>query len=239
MRILTIIFLIFPLAACSEKENSAIKSKQPEMISSRAALPNVVLSASSVTATSSSVTTLPETAEIAFSAVSKNQSTNVPRDTYQAIIEKQFPSFRILKAEDFDESVRSDVKDGVGGALVIGDFDFDKHKDFAAMLIGNMKDTYKPDASRSYNVYEGMLVICHGDAKGDGYLCEEQGKTVYYGLAYSTLSIVPPGRYECEYNDGAKEVVTSIDGIGAYSEKSGGFIVMQENGTYFSCADSD
>ena len=237
MRILTIIFLILSLAACSEKETSAIESKQSDLIATRA-LPNVVLAASSVTATSSNVTALPATTEIASSAVSENHSTNIQRDTFQSIIEKQFPGFRILKAEDFDESARSYVKDGVSGALVIGDFDFDKHKDFAAMLIGNMIDTYK-NASRSYNVYDGKLVICHGNAKGDGYLCEEGGKTVYYGLAYSMLSIVPPGRHECEYNEGAKEIVTSIDGIGEYSEKAGGFIVMQKDGTYFSCTDSD
>ncbi len=237
MRILAVIFLALPVVACSEKEDSAIVSKQPELIASRA-LPNVVLAASSAT-TTSSVTDLPAAAEIASSAVSENQPANIQRDAYQSIIEKQFPGFRILKAEDFDESVRSDVADGVSGALVIGNFDFDKHKDFAAMLIGNMKNTYKPDASRSYNVYNGMLVICHGNAKGDGYLCEERGKTVYYGLSYSTLSIVPPGRHECEFNDGAKEIVTSIDGIGEYSEKAGGFIVLQKDGTYFSCADSD
>lgn len=239
MRILTIIFLILPLAACSEKENSAIESKQPELIAPKA-LPNVVLAASSVIATSSSVAVLPVTAEIASSAVSKNQSTNIQRDTYQAIIEKQFPDFRILKAEDFDESVRADVRDGVSGALITGDFDFDKNKDFAALLIGSMRNTYKPDASRSYNVFEVMLVICHGNEKDNSYACEKLGIGDIYGFEYSTLSVVPPGQYECQFNEGgAKKIVTSIDGIGEYSEKAGGFTVMQKDGTYFRCADSD
>lgn len=240
MRILTVLFLIIPLAACSEKADSVIEYKQSELIVPKA-LPNVVPGASSVTAASLSVSAVPATSGIVSSAVSETQSTNiVQRDTYQAIIEKQFPRFRILKRDDFDESVRFDVKDGVSGALIIGNFDFDKNKDFAALLKGNMKYTENPGTSNSYNVYEGKLVICHGNEKGDVYSCEELSKNDIYGLEYGPLYIIPPGRHKCEFNDeGAKEILTSIDGIGEYSEKAGGFFVMQKDGTYVGCQDSD
>ena len=181
------------------------------------------------------------------SSFSDKSKSIVNRDKYQRIIKNKFPGFRILKTEDFDESVRSDVQDGVSGALVIGDFDFDKNKDFAALLIGRIKNVAHSysfhDGKRvtqSYNVYDGIYVLCHSNEQGDSYSCEELGKADYNGSAYSTLSIIPPGRYECQFNDeGSKEILTTINGIGSYSEKGGGFSVRQKDGTYFSCMDSD
>jgi hypothetical protein len=171
----------------------------------------------------------------------------VDRDKYERVIKNKFPGFVILKTEEFDESIRPDVRDGVSGALVMGNFDFDKNKDFAALLIGRIKNVAhsyslhgREQVAHSYNVYDGMLVLCHGNEKSDFYSCETLGKADYNGVAYSTLSIIPPGRYKCEFNDeGEKDVLTTIDSIGEYSEKGGGFSVLQKDGAYFSCVDSD
>lgn len=177
---------------------------------------------------------------ISSNSVSENQTKNIiKRNYYQIIIEKQFPGFHILQLEDFDESVISDVRDGVSGALIIGNFDFDQYKDFAALLKGKIKNSSKSDIDRSNIVYDGMLVICHGNEKNDSYACEQLGKNHIYGLEYRTLSIIPPGLHECEFNEGAKNILTSIDGIGEYSEKAGGFMVRQKDGSYFRCSDSD
>jgi len=162
------------------------------------------------------------------------------RDQYEAVIEKQFPGFRIMQPEDFDESVRSGVRDGVSGALVIGDFDFDKIKDFSALLIGGAKDTPKIDSNQLAKVYMGRWVICHGSKDPGNYMCKVLSRSDVYGREYSILSIISPGIYWCEFNaKGVKQLSTSIDGVGAYSEKAGSFFVMQKDGTYFNCKDSD
>lgn len=140
-----------------------------------------------------------------------------------------------MQPDDFDESVRSDVQDGVSGALVVGDFDYDNHKDFAASLIGRPKDT-----ARSEKIFNGLWVICHGGEGAGNYTCEEFSRQDVYGREASVLSIIPPGAHHCEYNaEDAKEISTTIDGIGAYSESAGGFFVMQKDGSYFRCDDSD
>ena len=176
-----------------------------------------------------------------LNAMSAGSGQNVvQREEYQKVVEAQFSGFRILNSEDFFESVRVDVKDGASGALVVGDFDFDHYKDFAALLIGGVKSTYKPDATRSIKVYEGMAVICHGSEKAGIYSCQELGKADYYGFSYSALYIVPPGSYECMEEEGkAKSVVTKISSVGEYSEQGGGFSVLKSNGKYFTCVDSD
>lgn len=174
-------------------------------------------------------------------AISASQQQNVvPREKFQKIVEAQFPGFRILKTEDFHESVRADVKDGISGALVVGDFDFDHYGDFAALLIGGVKSIYKPDANRSIKVYEGMSIICHGSEKMAIYACEKFGKADYYGFSYSALYIVPPGSYECMEDEGkTRGVVTKIYSVGAYSEQGGGFSVLKSNGKFFTCVNSD
>lgn len=239
MKSILVLLTFFSLAACSIGDDSAMKANHSKSTASEV-LPQEGLVASAVADSISSNAALTGDKNAA-SEVSEIQARMiVKRDSYQAFVEKQFPGFRLMKSDDFDESVRVDVKDGISGALIIGNFDFDKFMDYAVLLKGSKKYTDNAGQSNSYDVYEGLHAVCHGNEQSDSYTCEEISRPNIYGLEHSPLYIIPPGRYECVFNErGPQEILTTIDGIGRYSEKAGGFTVLQKDGTYFGCTDSD
>ncbi len=227
------------LGACSQHGDSGPGSRAPAAVPrspSPAIIPKIPSAAAAASSASAPLPSMEASSGVA--PVARPKST-VRRELYEGIIEKQFPGFRIMQPADFDESVRSDVQDGVGGALVVGDFDYDTHKDFAALLIGGPKDV-AANAAHPEKIFKGLWVICHGSEDASRYACEEFSKQDVYVPEASVLTIIPPGAYHCQYNaEDAKEISTTIDGIGDYSESAGGFVVLQRDGSYFRCDNSD
>ncbi|MFZ2163465.1 MAG: hypothetical protein WAW02_14730 [Sideroxyarcus sp.] len=164
------------------------------------------------------------------------------RDKYGRIIEEQYPGFRIIKAEDFEEMRRNGVKDGISGSLVFGHFDSDKYLDFSAYLIGPKRQTNSSQNKlETVEWHDGMFVICHSNSKGDLYTCEKVGDWLLAaGFVDSNLVVVPAGDYSCIEGEGKNsDISTSFDSIGVYSEGGGGFYVRQPDGTYKDCTTSD
>jgi len=167
---------------------------------------------------------------------------DVNREKYERIIERQFPGFRIMREEDYDDMYKGTFRDGKDGSLVFGHFDLDKNFDFAADLIG-AKRKYQADGKTplpaNATIYDGAIAICHGDKLGN-YACEKMFDGPHWGREESELSVVPRGAYDCMEDEGKSSHITAqFDSIGMYSEKGGGFYVRQPDGTYKECTTSD
>jgi len=164
------------------------------------------------------------------------------REKYEHIIEKQFPGFRIMQEEDFDDLYKGQFHDGKNGSLLIGHFDADENLDFAAYLIGPKRifeSDGKTPLSRGVDIYDGAVAICHGDKQGN-YACEKIIDTPHWGREVNELELVPRGSHECMKGGGKAESITSpFDSIGKYSEKGGSIYVRQSDGKYKKCVNSD
>jgi hypothetical protein len=172
-----------------------------------------------------------------------DESGNVlSREEYEHIIEKQYPGFRIMRVEDFDDMYKGQFHDGKNGSLLIGHFDADENLDFAAYLIG-AKRIFESDGktplSHGIDIYNGAVAICHGDKQGN-YACEKIIDAPHWGREENELQLVPRGSHECMEGGGKTgSITTSFDSIGEYSEKGGFFYVRQSDGKYKRCVNSD
>lgn len=57
------------------------------------------------------------------------------RPQYEQVVARKYPGFRILNASDFESYEQNDIRDGEIGSLVVGQFNFDKQLNFAALII--------------------------------------------------------------------------------------------------------
>jgi hypothetical protein len=153
------------------------------------------------------------------------------RQTYQRVIDRHYPGFRIIPASNLDSPAR--VRDGVRGSLVVGRFDFDRTTDFAAFVIPSNSSRHEAGPN-SYDYYAGKLVMCFG-AAGGAHRCEalERPFTLPYD---SHLQIIARGRYQCF---GSAPAVTTIASVGEASEKGGGLYVRNADGSVRLCITAD
>jgi len=159
----------------------------------------------------------------------------VSREAYQAVISEKYPGFVIMRREWFEYPTM--VVDGKSGALIVGNFNLDDVPDFAAKLIIPSGDQF-PETG---NVYLGMLVTCFGKPKG-GYDCKNSNYQAHIPHGW-VLTLVLKGKHQCLDGNQSDvewvEVVSEADSIGEYSESGGGFDILQRDGSYISCIDSD
>ncbi len=179
---------------------------------------------------------------ISGDSLADQQINTVNREMYERIIEKQFPGFRIMREDEFDAMFKGSFKDGKSGSLLFGYFDLDKNLDFAAYLIG-AKRKYQADGktpiSLNFNIYDGMIVICHSEKNGN-YACEKMLDSPHWMPEENEIVLVPRGTYDCmEYEKEDSHITSQFDAIGLYSEKGGGVYVHQPDGTYEMCITSD
>jgi len=166
----------------------------------------------------------------------------VNREKYERTIEKQFPSFRIMREEDFVDMYKGSFRDGKSGSLVFGHFNSDANLDFAAYLIGS-KRKYQADGKTllpsDVTVYDGAIAICYSDEQGN-YTCEKMLDTPHGEKEYNEIVLVPRGDYDCMKGEGKTiHITTQFDSIGKYSESGGAVYVRQPDSTYKKCVNSD
>ena len=144
----------------------------------------------------------------------------------------RYPGFRILDASDFEAFREQAIKDGVSGALIVGQFNFDTATDFAALIVP--AKTAREGGSNLYDDDAGKLVVCFGATTGT-FRCEAEDRIIT--LPHDTeLARIPPGRYKCH---GDRAVVTQIDSVGEGSEKGSSFALRNRNGSTRVCVTGD
>jgi hypothetical protein len=155
---------------------------------------------------------------------------DLPRTRYQRVIDRWYPGFRLLSARDFETG-----RDG----LIVGHFDYDKFKDFAALIVGSEKHRFV-SVTNSYDYYDGKMAVCFGTAKATIFRCEAEERPVITFPHDTSLKRIPPGRYQC-YEEGGRTrtVITRIDSVGEASEKGGGFQVRDRKRAVSWCWTSD
>jgi hypothetical protein len=168
----------------------------------------------------------------------------INREKYQQVVEKHYPGFRILNITDFADSLRKKVHDGYSGALIVGNFDFDKYSDFAAIIVSSEARHNEHDFD--YNYYVGKEVVCSGNEHD--FDCRALSNAVLdVRLPYSDgyLAKVPAGIHDCqesneeETKSWTKKVKTEIDSIESVFGPASGFTVLFRDGTSYRCTTSD
>jgi hypothetical protein len=149
-------------------------------------------------------------------------------DEYQDAIAKAFPGFQIMTRSEFHAEIRKTVKSNP--ALIIGRFNNDEVKDFAAIIRSNAKQKFP--SGKDY--YDGKFVVCHGLGKS-GYTCEELGTRAVYQDLELYLVRVAPG-FTCVDADG-KKIEARRDAIGTVMVPSNASSVdVYADGTYSRCS---
>ena len=167
------------------------------------------------------------------------------RERYQQVIKKNFPGFRILDIADFGADVRYAVRDGTSGALLVGHFDYDRHVDFAALVIGSEKKRYQGGNNYSYDYFDGKEVICHGRNDPAVFECKISSEMPITLPQWWYIERIPPGAHSCLEDEGErvyrwKTITIEIDSVGSvFPEKASGFSGKYRDGTKFDCATSD
>jgi hypothetical protein len=149
-------------------------------------------------------------------------------DEYQNAIAKAFPGFQIMTRSEFHAEIRKTVEGNP--ALIIGRFNNDEVKDFAAIIRSNATE---PSQSGKAH-YRGKFVVCHGLGKS-GYACQELGTRAVYGNLELYLYRVGPG-FACVDADG-KRIKTKRDAIGTVMVPSyASSVDVYADGTYSTCS---
>lgn len=160
-----------------------------------------------------------------------------PRSQYQQVITQQYPGFRILPQGDL---VQQGLRDGTSGTLIVGAFNYDQYRDFAAIIIGADKHRYE-DGVTSYDYFDGKLVVCFGASNGKAFQCEAEDRPTMTLPHPNYLQRIPPGRYECLTETPRNQIVTTtIDSVGqVFGEVASSFQVRNRDGSTFDCITSD
>ncbi|MCF8059306.1 MAG: hypothetical protein K9K67_08420 [Bacteriovoracaceae bacterium] len=154
------------------------------------------------------------------------------------VIGDKYPNYKIVDYKNFNEEDKKFIKNKVPG-FVVGDFNGDSLKDFAALIHSNASKKY--DAGKnSYNFYDGVFIICHGN-KSRSFNCLEQTKLPITRPYNSFLKISKLKNLSCYQSDGRKKTVKAKhDSIGwYYPERGGSVYVFQRGEKYLDCAVSD
>jgi len=142
------------------------------------------------------------------------------------------PQYRIVRRSDFDVDEAPDVVDGGTGAVVVGRFNYDRFVDAAALVVGPPRIAGVP-SSRPVK-----LAICYGGIQGT-YQCVLKKTDDSFPLGFR-LERIPPGTYNCPYDDTREEpLVTTVDSIGRTSEKASWFEAVARDGSVYICPTGD
>ncbi len=134
-----------------------------------------------------------------------------------------------MTRSEFHPEIRKTVKSNP--ALIIGRFNNDEVKDFAAIIRSNARE--EPSQSGKPH-YRGKFVVCHGLGKS-GYDCEELGTRAVYGDLELYLYRVGPG-FTC-VDANRKKIKARRDAIGTLTVYSNASSVdVYVDGTYSTCS---
>lgn len=158
---------------------------------------------------------------------------------YQKVIAGSFPGYQILQKTDFAEDIqRSQPSPG----LVTGRFNYDDHRDFAAIIRHSVKKRFQSD-KHSYDYYDGKKVVCYGSENGE-YSCREvTGGQFPVVLPFDWyLYVIPSGhRIGCFNDKGEKDYTTvEVDVLGSeYPEKASSVLLYKRDGSESICVTAD
>jgi hypothetical protein len=170
--------------------------------------------------------------------------TVVVRDTAHSelsfIVTQQYPGFRVLYPFEFDTTAQREFKDGTGGPLIAGNFNYDRYRDFAAIIIVARDPLPYPARRDSNDSYEGKELVCFGTAMRNTFNCQAEAVTVTLPRR-NFLRRIPPGRHQCMTGSRRRRTVTTtIDSVGVVSgEAAAAFLVRNRDGSTYRCAPSD
>ena len=170
-------------------------------------------------------------------------TTVVARDTFLSeflfIVTQQYPGFRLLYPSEFDTTAQREFKDGTSGPVIAGNFNYDRYRDYAAIIVADDQTRYRARHD-SYGSHAGKELVCFGTAMRDTFNCEAETITVT-PPRQSFLERIPPGRYKCMTGSRRpRTVATTIDSVGVVNrEAAAAFLVRNRDGSTFRCATSD
>jgi hypothetical protein len=190
-------------------------------------------------------------------------------DEYQDAIGRAFSGFQILAPSEIrlnKGEMRQELYERAKDqpALIVGDFNSDKRKDFAALIRGTTKKILPEDRLSkrpAIDYYDGYLVICLGRSQG-GYDCRNmQANPLRILIPHNAYLVkIAPHRQRCLQSEKFRApkpkvgfdpdqeapapegfVTLKTDGIGFFTTSGVGdqIYIPQDNGQYLLCTISD
>jgi hypothetical protein len=96
---------------------------------------------------------------------------SVTRQTANKVVQEKYPAAHLIGVGEFDQEMSQWIKKNRrvnDPGLAVADFNGDGIEDFAALIRETGSKRYDPStqfgSGKSYDYYEGALIICHGQA---------------------------------------------------------------------------